>query len=352
MLYNLQKYKSTPNIQYVVVSLSSKGGMIQKYIEEGFDFVLVDLKKEPLKSFKQLITIVKSSDVVSCWMYHSNFIGYIVNKFAKCKKLIWNIRNTDISRKKNSRSMFFCNYFCKKWSKNVDLITYNGEVSYQEHLIYGYTNKNYVILNNGCDTDLFNAKFCNDSLIREELNIPADKKIVLSVGRYNVLKDIPNFIYALAQNKGKHNFVGVMCGRNIDVKNKELINLIKTSNLKIKEDVLLLGERSDINRIMASSYVYVMHSQSEAFSNTLIQAMSCAIPVISTDAGVSRDVMVNKDLVSHVGDYVGLANNLDKVLSFDSKQIEQEKINNRNRIVENYDIRNIVKQYEKIYLNV
>lgn len=110
-----------------------------------------------------------------------------------------------------------------------------------------------------------------------------------------MLKDIPNFIYALAQNKGKHNFVGVMCGRNIDVKNKELINLIKTSNLKIKEDVLLLGERSDINRIMASSYVYVMHSQSEAFSNTLIQAMSCAIPVISTDAGVSRDVMVNKE---------------------------------------------------------
>lgn len=349
MLYNIQKYKNDKNLIHTVISLQNKGGMIEQYNDSGLNYILLDLKKHPLKSIKKIISTAKENEVLSCWMYHSNLVGYVINKFAKCKKLIWNIRHTSIDKDKNSKSMLICNWFCKKWSKKVDIIAYNGEKSRSIHEKYGYDNSKSVIMINGCDTDLYNPKANNKQSLCDELKINNSKKIILSVARYNILKDFPAFINIIREIKG--NAVGVMCGKNVNTNNKQLMECIISNQLMMDKDIFLLDERKDIPRIMASSDIYVMHSSGgEAFPNTIIQAMSSGVLVVSTDAGIARIIIDDDNFVSEAGNHRELANNVVKTLELSDEQKQRIVNNHRIRVLENYNIIQIVKNYEKLYI--
>ena len=59
----------------------------------------------------------------------------------------------------------------------------------------------------------------------------------------------------------------------------------KAKELNIAEKVIFTGYIRDINDIMNIIDVHVLTSQKEALSISLIEAMSLAKPVVSTDSG-------------------------------------------------------------------
>ncbi len=55
--------------------------------------------------------------------------------------------------------------------------------------------------------------------------------------------------------------------------------------------VWLAGERADVPDLMRSMDVFVLPSRAEGISNTILEAMACALPVVATDVGGSGELV-------------------------------------------------------------
>lgn len=347
MLYNTLYFRSKTDVKYKVITLGQGSYFSKKIKVLGVEVVELGLKKRPIRSIFSLLTHCKDIDVLCCWMYHANFIGFFVGKLMRCKKIIWNIRHSNLDPRYNKKTTLLLNNICSRLSNYIQVITYNGEKAKQVHESVGYSKNKSVVLQNGCDVQ----KYKKIEGAREELNREFDELkdeiVILSAAKDHPIKDIPNFIDALAILKDKGiKVVGIMCGQGIDDSNRVIVEYLEEKRLILDRDVYLLGLRDDLNKLMSGCDLYVLHSAGEAFPNTLIEAMACEANVVATDVGdVSK--IINNNIVT-ARDSEKLAEVIIKNLYFNNKEKQQIGKNNRKIVVENYSMSNRVKDYEKI----
>ena len=63
----------------------------------------------------------------------------------------------------------------------------------------------------------------------------------------------------------------------------------------LAENVLWLGERSDVDALLAASDMFVLPSHQEGFSNALLEAMASRLPVVATAVGGNIDAVVDRE---------------------------------------------------------
>ena len=181
-----------------------------------------------------------------------------------------------------------------------------------------------------------------------ELKITSNPFVISLVGRWDVLKDHKNFFQALRLvAQVKNNFFAILCGSNINYTNKELKDLVLLNQLRKK--VFLLDKRNDIPRIMSASDILVSSSSGEGFSNVIGEAMACETPCVVTNAGDSAYIVGKTGLVIEKQDPKQLAKAILKMMDMKKYELRELGKEARNRITENYDIINIVKNYEALY---
>lgn len=349
MLYQILKYRCSDN-DYKVLTMG-EGDYYKALIEEhGVDVMDLNVKRHPLKSFWQLHKMLKGNDTLCCWMYHSNLVGYFAAKHTGIKKIIWCIRHSNLEPSNNKRTTLTINHICARISKNVSLILYNGDRARTAHEAVGYCHDKGVVTVNGCDSNEYKPDPKAKEELKSELGIEAKKQILLSVARDAHIKDIPTFIDAFANlHKEDANTVAVLCGSGITTENEKIVGLCKRNNLIIGKDVFLLGVRHDVSRLMAACDLYVLHSAGEAFPNTLIQAMSCEALCVTTDVGDARIIIDDDYCVVNPKDPVMLSQKVHEMLRLSENEKRLKRSRNRNRVIEKYDIRKIVNQYEEFF---
>lgn len=348
MLYQILKYQDNPSIKYNVVSMGAGSYYAEKIRKIGIDVLELNIRKKPLSTVVKIYKELKKTDVLCCWMYHSNFVGYIIGRLAHVKKIIWNVRHSELSKEFNKKTTLQINKWCAKHSKKVSEVIFNGYKSRTVHEAIGYYHENCVVIGNGVDTTEYQFIENARKNLLSELNINRNVKIILSVTRFHPIKDIPTFIAAFQIIHSKEqNSIAVMCGEKIDASNNEIDCLCRENHLKIGKDVYLLGMRSDIPELLSSCDVFVLHSAGEAFPNTLLQAMSCDCLCVATDVGDVRRIIDNDDFLVDVGDYYRIADKVEKLLNRKKDEILELKSKNRNAIITRFNIKTIVKQYEK-----
>jgi glycosyltransferase involved in cell wall biosynthesis len=64
--------------------------------------------------------------------------------------------------------------------------------------------------------------------------------------------------------------------------------------LGISKHIRFLGTRNDVENILAGSDIAVNTSDSEGFSNSLLEAMRAGIPVIASNVGGNRELLFNE----------------------------------------------------------
>ena len=350
MLYQILKYRSNEQLDYKVVSLGGGTHYYAKPMQDlGYTVIEFDFVRRPLSSFCQICHEIKGSDSIVCWMYHANFVGYLAAHKEHIKNVKWCIRHSDLNPKHNSKRTLLINRICALWSKKVTAILYNGERARINHEAIGYNKKRGIVVDNGCDCEEFKPdEFAVDSL-RKELGISDKKKVVLSVTKDTPIKDIPCFVYALGKLREKEDIVAIMCGPGVDEDNKRLTAWCYEAGLVLGQNIILLGMRYDIPRLLAACDLYVLHSAGEAFPNALIQAMACGCLCVATDVGDVRRIMNDDRCIVDSGDFDGLARIVNEFLEIPSEVAYDMKKRNRDIVKEKYDIREIVKQYEEIF---
>ncbi|MBP7807796.1 MAG: glycosyltransferase family 4 protein [Bacteroidia bacterium] len=160
--------------------------------------------------------------------------------------------------------------------------------------------------------------------IKSEFNLH-NKTVIGTVARYVELKGYKEVIEAAAiLNKTKNNlvFIGVGWGP----KKEELDNLIKQLHL---EDKFLLPGRIEFDKIPAFYKcldIYVHASHYEPFGFVIAEAMFSKVPIVSTNVGASRDVLLHKDsaYIAKMQDPDDLAAGINYILNANKKEIAEK----------------------------
>ncbi|MCG8550956.1 MAG: glycosyltransferase, partial [Desulfobacterales bacterium] len=121
----------------------------------------------------------------------------------------------------------------------------------------------------------------------------------------------------------------------------------------VQDKVFFLGRRSDVNEILRDIDVYILPSLSEGMSNTILEAMSSGKPVIATDVGGNPELV----LPGQTG-FLIPSDNVDSLVQAMQAFIDQPKLiqkygdSGRQRVLEQFSIQAMVKNYEDMYFRI
>ena len=129
---------------------------------------------------------------------------------------------------------------------------------------------------------------------RAVLQIPGDAFVVSVVANLIGYKGHRDLIEALAlvKNRLPGPWRLLAIGRDDGI-GAELKS--RAAALNIADNIMWLGERSDVDDLLSASDVFVLPSHQEGFSNALLEAMAASLPVVATAVGGNSDAVVNNE---------------------------------------------------------
>lgn len=140
---------------------------------------------------------------------------------------------------------------------------------------------------------------------REHLGLAQDAWVVGNVGRLHPDKDqatlLRGFAQALAQLPAG-SLLAIMGSGKLE---PELRNL--ASELGVSESVRFLGQIANGRRYFKAFDVFALTSDHEPFGMVLLEAMAAGVPLIGSDCGGGREVVVDSGRLFPLGDAARLA---------------------------------------------
>jgi len=143
----------------------------------------------------------------------------------------------------------------------------------------GGRREKFFVIYNGVDPKAFESELTPDEAKRK-VGLDADTQVVSIVGRLHAQKNHTLFLEMAKRVLARH-----PAARFLIVGEGELRASLEAhaNDLGIADSVRFLGDRSDIPDLLAATDVFVLSSHHEGSPNALIEAMSVAVPVVSTD---------------------------------------------------------------------
>jgi glycosyltransferase involved in cell wall biosynthesis len=232
-----------------------------------------------------------------------------------------------------------------KFKKNInffDIITYQSD--FRLNSLKKYFSGKLEKVTMGTDYDMFRK--IDKNQCRKELNLPENKKILLSVGRISNIKGQAEVITELIKLKDKYDFLYIVAGHGSKSEEDHILKLAQP--LIEKSQILFPGYlRAEILvKYYNSADAFLMTSTSEAGPVTSMEAIACEVPVITTKTGNVSEYLKKEGagIVVDKNNLTELGNAIKSILNG-----AEIKICDRNRSKALYDWNNIALKFIKIY---
>lgn len=172
--------------------------------------------------------------------------------------------------------------------KRLRAVICNSHMVKNEILSYFQIDKHKIhVIPNGIDTQTFHPKLKQQrNQLRQEWNIPADVPVYLFVGSGYQRKGLKLTLQAFAmQQQGYLLVVG-------HDKHEQFYRAV-AKQLNIQERVLFLGSQQDVKPFYGLSDVFVLPTLYDPFSNAVLEAMACGLPVITSLKSGAAEIVKN-----------------------------------------------------------
>jgi N-acetyl-alpha-D-glucosaminyl L-malate synthase BshA len=120
-------------------------------------------------------------------------------------------------------------------------------------------------------------------------------------------------------------------------------------SLGVVDDVRFVGKQEQMEDILAIADLFLLTSDYESFGLAALEAMAAGVPVVSTNAGGLKEIMLQGETgyMADIGDVLAMSNFALQVLE-DDNTLATFKANAAAH-AKKYDISNIIPIYEKLY---
>ncbi len=350
----LQKFQEMGIIQ-TVISLKPNGEIAEQI--NSLNIPLYEFQFRPYNFLEQRSNLTKvintfHPDNIQSWLYHADFMTIFLRDKSKTP-IFWGIHHTYETR---SRIKFFTRMIIKMNLLFSDIVPQKiiccSQSALESHLNIGYPKSKLVYIPNGIDTNIFKPDVNARILLRSELNLQPESKVIGYIARFHPQKDHNTFFKAanilLEQNENIH---FVLAGDQVNLLNPKIGRFMLNS--QYPSHFHFLGRRTDIPMITAALDVATLTSSGdEAFPLTILEAMACGIPCVSTDIGDVKETLGNAGMVIPPQNPEMLAAGWKTILDKLPEEIAKIKIIGRNLVINRFTNEQMAKQYINEYNNI
>jgi glycosyltransferase involved in cell wall biosynthesis len=199
-------------------------------------------------------------------------------------------------------------------------------------------------ISNGVDVQQFRPGE-DKSRLRKALDLP-DKKTIVYTGRLSIEKGVDFLVQSFSEMDSKRGYQLIIIG---DGPEREHIAQL-LDNAHVGKSILLLNSRDDVASYLQASDLFILPSRFEGLSNSLLEAMACALPVISTRVGGSTDIIEHgsNGLLVDVDNVEQVRSAITDVFD-DSRRAARLGKGARKTIEEYHDVSTIAEKYMQLY---
>ncbi len=177
-----------------------------------------------------------------------------------------------------------------------------------ELMNHGVTPEKIHSIPNGVDT----ARFCpvnHDQKLelRRKLGLSPQAVVITFSGRLVTYKGLPLLIRVWKEVQSKHQDVRLLLvgSGGLDIHNCEAALRDYARSNRLQESIFFTGDVRNVNEYLQASDLFVFPTTNEAFGISLIEAMACGLPVVTTSIDAVKEIVTHKHngLVIRAGDF-------------------------------------------------
>jgi glycosyltransferase involved in cell wall biosynthesis len=190
--------------------------------------------------------------------------------------------------------------------------------------------------------------------LRRKLDLPPTAKIFIYTGRLVSYKGLPLLLEVWNELQRHHNHIKLLLlgsgGMDIHNCEAELRAYVATNGLE--GSVSFIGNVQNVNEYLQASDIFVFPTENDAFPSSLIEAMACTLPVVTTPVGAIKTVITNgqNGILVKPGDYLELYQALDKLCS-DTTLASRLGQAARETAQSNYSSEAVIEKYLSLFHN-
>jgi glycosyltransferase involved in cell wall biosynthesis len=349
-LLTILKAYDTDLMNPAVCCFKTKGEIGVQMEKSGFEVVDFHIERHYRFSpriIRQLCTLMKERNIhiVRTHKYSASLYGRIAAQLARVPVVITSVHG---NYRKDLR--FERKIANKMLSRVTDRIVAVSESIRADIIKYDNIDPEKVlVIRNGVDTVLFSPPL-NAGDIREELGLKANETVIGFVGRLVPAKGLQHLIGAfeiVRKDIGKVKLLIIGGGQLLEPLK------VMARDKGLSNDIMFLGERTDIPQLLGVIDIFVMPSIAEGLPNALLEAMAAARPVIVTCAGGMGEIIQDgvNGLVVPVGDEASLSRGLRK-LAQDRSLAQALGAAARQCIENKHSIRATARIWEDLYVSL
>jgi glycosyltransferase involved in cell wall biosynthesis len=207
------------------------------------------------------------------------------------------------------------------------------------------------VLYNGIDISRYGVAAARLSELRNEIGAAPDDAIVGIVSNLNrPVKRVDVFLMAAAEILGKGiNAIFVVVG---DGHLKEQLQGLG-KELGITDKLHFVGSKENVVPYIQSFSIAVNSSESEGFSNAVLEYMACGVPVVATNFGGSSESVIHgkTGLLVSPNNHIEMADAIIELLN-DPEAAKSMGARGRESIVSNYSFDVVVDKQEQYYADI
>lgn len=248
-----------------------------------------------IKCFRKILKENGPFDVVHC---HTWLFGGFIMWAAKKEHVPVRIMHSHSTSDGYGKSIFRRLYrsLAKKLIRNnATCMVACGVDAY-----YALFNKKCIdknkILNNAVDVDQFDDRNFDVGAYRRTISIAKNSEVIISVARFYDVKNHKKIINVFYQYQLDHDKAVLLLVGEGELKDEAIEQV---NELGISEKVYFMGVRSDVNKLLMCSNVFIMPSKFEGLPVSLIEAQAAGVYCVISNS-ITDEVDMGLALVDKV----------------------------------------------------
>jgi glycosyltransferase involved in cell wall biosynthesis len=286
-------------------------------------------------------------EIIQTHDYYSNIFGMFAGTLARTPVRIAAKRDTGTKTSKQE--------FIERRAYNLaNAIVVNAEAVRNHIVKKGVSPDKINVIYNGLDLERLTVSGERSRKeILESFRLPTGKNLKFVTIVANMRSDVKNHpMFLQAAKKVREKFENV---RFILAGEGELTDRMKglASEFGIEKDTFFIGRCENVAELLAVSDICVLSSKTEGFSNSILEYMAAAKPVVATDVGGASEAILEGEtgFLVDSNDDETLADRL-KILLEDPKKAEIMGKMGRKVVEDKFSLEAQLKKTLKLYKNL